>query len=117
MASEDKFPVPSREVPNGTSKPDHMCNESNGHLRSGVTLLEEDPFGSESSKVLFDGVDKLRRCGASVNIDLGLPQVSHSTEDHDITKFMSGIARNCWTTIRREIVSTPKPDRYPIPSW
>lgn len=38
-----------------------------------TTLLEDDPFSSEASKILFDGVDELRRCGAAVDLDL--PQV------------------------------------------
>ncbi|KAH6712291.1 P-loop containing nucleoside triphosphate hydrolase protein [Leptodontidium sp. MPI-SDFR-AT-0119] len=37
---------------------------------SPLSLLEEDPFSSESSKILFDGMDELRRCGASVDLDL-----------------------------------------------
>ncbi|KAG4431228.1 hypothetical protein IFR05_013287 [Cadophora sp. M221] len=40
------------------------------NVSSPITLLEEDPFSSESSKILFDGMDELRRCGASVDLDL-----------------------------------------------
>jgi hypothetical protein len=40
-------------------------------------LLSKDPFGSESSKLLFDAIDRLRDCGAGQ--DLELPQVSHET--------------------------------------
>lgn len=47
------------------SKPDVVVNGG-----AATPLLDEDPFSSEASKVLFDGVDKLRGCGASVDLDL-----------------------------------------------
>ncbi|KAH7360322.1 P-loop containing nucleoside triphosphate hydrolase protein [Rhexocercosporidium sp. MPI-PUGE-AT-0058] len=60
-----------------TSPEDHLkTNGTNGQTNTEVngnapiTLLEEDPFSSESSKILFDGMDELRRCGASVDLDL-----------------------------------------------
>lgn len=47
-----------------------------------ATLLEEDPFSSEASKILFDGVDELRKCDAAVH--LGLPEVGCLVTFHDI---------------------------------
>lgn len=49
-------------------KPDVYVNGG-----AATPLLDEDPFSSEASKALFDGVDKLRGCGAAVDLDL--PQV------------------------------------------
>jgi hypothetical protein len=89
MPNADVVPVLSHQVPAGDSEPEpvrtisnqksilkHKHSGSDAHSHGGVaaTLLEEDPFSSEASKVLFDGVDDLRRCGAAV--DLNLPQVS-----------------------------------------
>lgn len=37
-------------------------------------LLQEDPFGNENSRILFDAIDQLRSCGAGQ--DLPLPEVS-----------------------------------------
>lgn len=89
MHSADTLLVPSQEAPAGNSKPvpahtdssqkeipKHKHSGSDGDVNGGVptTLLEEDPFSSEASKILFDGVDKLRGCGAAVDLDL--PQVS-----------------------------------------
>lgn len=55
--------------------PKHKHSSSDDDVNGGVatTLLEEDPFSSKASKILFDGVDELRRCGAAVDLDL--PQV------------------------------------------
>ncbi|OBT42407.1 hypothetical protein VE00_06005 [Pseudogymnoascus sp. WSF 3629] len=52
--------------------PKHKHSGSDSDVNGGVatTLLEEDPFSSEASKILFDGVDKLRGCGAAVDLDL-----------------------------------------------
>jgi hypothetical protein len=104
MANLDKFPIRSRQVKDITSglespnydtastrtdsnktatlEPDPKPSGSDNHVRGGITLLEEDPFSSEASKVLFDGMDKLRRCGAA--IDLDLPQVGHLTTFHNM---------------------------------
>jgi hypothetical protein len=101
MANPEKLPLHSQQVPTGTSgpdspkndtesartdtnkkatlEPDHKPSGLDNHIHSGVagTLLEEDPFSSEASKVLFDGMDDLRRCGAAVDLDL--PQVTYLT--------------------------------------
>lgn len=106
MANLDTFPVRSRQAPNATSSPDlpkndneasrsepseevrlrqdHKDDDTNSHIPDGesVALLEEDPFRSRASKVLFDGMDELRRCGTAVDLDL--PQVSQLTHFHDI---------------------------------
>ncbi|KAG9238404.1 P-loop containing nucleoside triphosphate hydrolase protein [Amylocarpus encephaloides] len=34
------------------------------------TLLSDDPFSNESSRILFEGIDRLRRCGAGQDLDL-----------------------------------------------
>jgi hypothetical protein len=106
MARPIPFPVRGRQVLNETSGPDlpkndtkswhtepngeatlekdHKDDGSNSYIPDGesVTLLEEDPFSSRASKVLFDGMDELRRCGTAVDLDL--PQVSQWTHFHDI---------------------------------
>ncbi|KAF4624762.1 hypothetical protein G7Y89_g13407 [Cudoniella acicularis] len=46
------------------------CSESPTLNDVAVTLLEEGPFSSEASKILFDGIDELRRCSAAVDLDL-----------------------------------------------
>lgn len=89
MHSADTLLEPSHQAPARKSKPasvhtdssekaipKHKHSGSDGDVNGGVatTLLEEDPFSSEASKILFDGVDKLRGCGAAVDLDL--PQVS-----------------------------------------
>jgi hypothetical protein len=89
MHSADTLLVPSPQAPAANSKPvsvhtdssekaipKHKHSGSDSDVNGGVatTLLEEDPFSSEASKILFDGVDKLRGCGAAVDLDL--PQVS-----------------------------------------
>ncbi len=77
-----------------------------------VTLLEEDPFGSEASKILFDGMDDLRRCGVSSAADLDLPQVS--PRKHCLRPFLIlySTARYCWTAIRWQVVSAQKSNRH-----
>lgn len=37
-------------------------------------LLDDDPFSSEASRILFNGIDEIRRC--DVAVDLDLPQVN-----------------------------------------
>ena len=49
-------------------------SEISGHLDE---LLDKDPFSTETSKLLFDAIDRLRDCGAGQDLDL--PQVSHET--------------------------------------
>ena len=79
MASADV--LHSHEVPAGTSRPQSPrtdashVSDDNVDTSETATLLEDDPFSSEASKVLFDGMDELRRCGAAVDLDL--PQVRH----------------------------------------
>ncbi|OBT80178.1 hypothetical protein VF21_00583 [Pseudogymnoascus sp. 05NY08] len=87
MHTADTLPAPSHQVPAGNSKPKSVHTDSsqkaipkpkhsgsdadvNGSDGVATPLLEEDPFSSEASKILFDGVDELRRCGAAVDLDL-----------------------------------------------
>ncbi|KFZ08451.1 hypothetical protein V501_05960 [Pseudogymnoascus sp. VKM F-4519 (FW-2642)] len=85
MQSADTLLVGNRQTPGGSSGsvsvdtdsnqkaiPKHKHSGSDGEVNGEVstTLLEEDPFSSEASKILFDGVDELRRCGAAVDLDL-----------------------------------------------
>lgn len=77
-------------------------------------LLEEDPFSSEASRILFNAIDDIRRC--EVSVPLELPQVNKT---HLPTRvcLTSRIARNYRTTVCRKIFSSQKLNRHPIPSW
>ncbi|KAL2066683.1 hypothetical protein VTL71DRAFT_2755 [Oculimacula yallundae] len=66
--SSGSSPTPPEDHVNTNGTDSQTNTEVNGNPP--ITLLEEDPFSSESSKVLFDGMDELRRCGASVDLDL-----------------------------------------------
>jgi hypothetical protein len=44
-----------------------------GLVRRSSILLAEDPFLSDDSKLLFEAIDELRKCGAGQDLDL--PQV------------------------------------------
>jgi hypothetical protein len=65
----------SESVLKGLNKTEGIGSQAR-HIDShaSAALLDEDPFRSDASKILFDGMDDLRRCGAA--IDLDLPQVS-----------------------------------------
>lgn len=88
MHSADSLLVGNNQTPGGSSesvsvdtdsnqkaipKPKHSGSDGDVNGEVAPTLLEEDPFSSEASKILFDGVDELRSCGAAVDLDL--PQV------------------------------------------
>jgi hypothetical protein len=47
--------------------------QSKEPARKPSTLFAEDPFATGESKLLFEAIDELRRCGAGQ--DLHLPQV------------------------------------------
>ncbi|KAL5345943.1 hypothetical protein ACLOAV_008973 [Pseudogymnoascus australis] len=85
MHSADTLLVGNNQTPGGSSesvsvdtdsnqkaipKPKHSGSDGDVNGEVATTLLEEDPFSSEASKILFDGVDELRRCGAAVDLDL-----------------------------------------------
>lgn len=44
-----------------------------GHYQDKADVIPENPFDSESSRVLFDAIDKLQSCGVSQ--ELAIPQV------------------------------------------
>ncbi|KAF4637832.1 hypothetical protein G7Y89_g237 [Cudoniella acicularis] len=44
--------------------------EESSPNKSTNTILSEDPFSNESSRILFDSIDQLRRCGAGQDLDL-----------------------------------------------
>jgi hypothetical protein len=79
-SATSNFGSNKNENENKTAGPEETPKNSESHA-NGVTaasILEEDPFGSEASKILFDKIDKLRSCGAAAALQIDLPQVCNS---------------------------------------
>jgi hypothetical protein len=112
----------SHQLPAGISKPQSaradpsQISDDNADTGVAATLLEEDPFSSEASKVLFDGMDELRRCGAAVDLDLPQVRLLNYPSWHCSNQLTFGVASDCRTTISRKVILTQKFDRHSLPS-
>ncbi len=98
----------------GSSKTSHTEPNQTAPASAGSTnnILEDDPFRSETSKILFDGVHALSKCG--VDLDLDLPQVRRLYSS--VTSIHRRLARDSRATISRKVIITSKPHRCSISS-
>ncbi|UQC86125.1 vacuolar sorting protein VPS1 [Colletotrichum lupini] len=83
----------------------------NGHYQDKSDVIPENPFDSESSRVLFDAIDKLQSCGVSQ--ELAIPQLvivgGQSTGKSSLLQSLTDIpfpvGSGCCTRFATRIVS------------
>ncbi|KAI0151759.1 vacuolar sorting protein VPS1 [Xylariaceae sp. FL1272] len=74
-------------------------------------MITENPFESESSRVLFDAVDELQRCGASHSLDIpqlvivGSQSTGKSSLLQNLTDIPFPVGSGCCTRFATRIVS------------
>jgi hypothetical protein len=97
-----------------TSPPSSLADTENFPKTEGDDVvgdaITENPFDSESSRILFDAVDQLQHCGASRHVDI--PQV-RCVNFHpvDIAGLISEyLARHCRRSIYGKVVFAPELD-------